>query len=338
MLLLSAAGYSQDAGMIYLKDTAHLFGPGSISTGDFVFNATFTPDGNTVFFTKATVNWNYIVIFYSTRAERGTTRVDGGTTQADAGSTRVDRGAARTGGGWTPPCPVPFTGVYRDTDPFVQADGKRLYFTSDRPEKGGSFKDYNYQLFYVDLHNGEPGTNPIEVDVPLGKIHLNYPSISANGNLYFSGSDTAGDSDIWLCTLENGVYKAPVKLPFNDAHLIDFDPVVAKDESFIIFSSVNRKGLGSVDLWVSFKKGNVWSTPVNMGRQVNSVGHEGAPGLSPDNTKLYFSANHERVTQRPSYPNGKPTAAAVEAYLHSPADGLNQLYEIDISDLPRQKG
>lgn len=323
-MLLSAAGYSQDAGMIYLKDTAHLFGSGSISNGDFVFNATFTPDGNTVFFTKATINWNYIAIFYSTRV--------------DGGATRVDHGAARTSGGWTSPQPVPFTGVYRDTDPFVQADGKRLYFTSDRPEKGASFKDYNYQLFYVDLHNGEPGATPVRIDLPLGKVHLNYPSFAANGDLYFSGSDTAGDSDIWLCALENGVYQAPVKLSFNDAHLIDFDPVVAKDESFIIFCSANRQGFGNGDLWVSFKKGNDWGPPVNMGRQVNSPGRDGAPGLSPDNRRLYFSANREKVTQRPSYPNGKPTAPAVEAYLHSPADGLNQLYEIDISDLRGQKG
>src|SRR5882757_10661825 len=117
MLCFHLPGRSQDFTTIKLKDSARIFGKGSISDGDFIFNASFTTDGNTCFFTKATINWNYLAIFYSTRKN----------------------------GEWAIPQPVPFTGVYRDTDPFVRADGKRLYFASDRPDKGETFKDYNYR-------------------------------------------------------------------------------------------------------------------------------------------------------------------------------------------------
>ena len=109
---------------IAVKDSAHIFGEGKISAGDFVFNTSFTRDGNTVFFSKATVNWNYIAIFY----------------------------AERTVSGWSGPKPVNFTGTFRDTDPFVSADGKRLYFASDRPVGGADFKDYDYHYFYVELN------------------------------------------------------------------------------------------------------------------------------------------------------------------------------------------
>ena len=44
-----------------------VFGKGSISSKDFEFNASFTPDGKTVFFTKALQpNWRRLSIVYST--------------------------------------------------------------------------------------------------------------------------------------------------------------------------------------------------------------------------------------------------------------------------------
>jgi len=123
ILLAQIATRAQTPATITLKDSARIFGKDVISTGDFVFNASFTADGKTVYFSKSTVNFGYIGIFYS-----------------------VDNGS-----GWSKPRPVDFTGVYRDTDPFVSADGNRLYFASDRPLDGQPFKDYQYHFYYVAL-------------------------------------------------------------------------------------------------------------------------------------------------------------------------------------------
>ena len=111
ILIIKITTHAQTPSTITLKDSAHIFGKDVISTGDFVFNASFTPDGKTVFFSKSTNNFGYIGIFYS----------------------------VNNGSGWTAPKPVDFTGVYRDTDPFVPADGKRLYFALDRPLDGQPF-------------------------------------------------------------------------------------------------------------------------------------------------------------------------------------------------------
>jgi Tol biopolymer transport system component len=125
----------------------------------------------------------------------------------------------------------------------------------------------------------------------------------------------------------HGAYQPPVRLSFNDSHLIDIDPVVAKDERFIIFTSVNRKGAGFVDLWISFKNGNGWGAPLNMGSKINTPGRDAAPGLSPDNKTFYFSASRETVTARPA------AGVSVDSLFHSPGNGMPQIYEIDISDL-----
>src|SRR5678816_998767 len=78
-------------------DTAVVFAPGVVSTGD-VFASTFTPDGRMVVFTK----------FSPPRPMTLMTSV------------LVD-------GRWTTPTALPFSGTYRDLDPAFSPDGTRLY-------------------------------------------------------------------------------------------------------------------------------------------------------------------------------------------------------------------
>src|SRR3954447_18493813 len=84
-------------------DTAVVFAPGIVSTGD-VFASTFTPDGKLVVFTK----------FAPPRP------------MALMTSVLVE-------GRWSTPSALPFSGVYRDLDPSFSPDGTRLYFSSARP-------------------------------------------------------------------------------------------------------------------------------------------------------------------------------------------------------------
>lgn len=291
---------------IALKDSARIFGEGAISTGDFVFNASFTPNGSTVFFSKATINWNYIAIYYS----------------------------EKTTVGWSAAKAVGFTGVYRDTDPFVSADGKRLYFASDRPVKGAPFKDYDYHYFYVELAGNKVVSQPVlfELPLPVG-IKANYMSFADNGNAYFHSADGKGDGDLYVCKFKDGRYLPPEVLSFNDKKFFDFDAMVARDESFIVFCSPNRPGLGSTDLWISFKKDTSWTAPVNLGPKINTKGADGAPGISPDNKKLYFTSYREVLTERPIYKDGKATAVAIDKLMHSTKNGMRSIYEIDISGL-----
>ena len=83
--------------------TPVVFAPGVVSTGD-VFASTFTPNGRTVVFTK----------------------VAGGRPLTLMTSHLRD-------GRWSSPETLPFSGVYRDLDPAFTPDGRRLYFSSRRP-------------------------------------------------------------------------------------------------------------------------------------------------------------------------------------------------------------
>src|SRR6185503_5312837 len=85
-----------------------VFGDGIISTGSFDSHPAFTPDGKTLYFLRSTPNFNLWTIVLS-HFERGR---------------------------WNTPEVASFSGQYSDADPFITADGSRLYFISNRPAPG----------------------------------------------------------------------------------------------------------------------------------------------------------------------------------------------------------
>jgi Tol biopolymer transport system component len=286
---------------IQLSDTARVFGQGVISNGDFVYDAAFTPDNKTVFFNIATIGFAYSAILYSTKI--------------------ADK--------WSKPQAVSFTGIYRDNDPFISADGKRLYFSSDRPLPGKPFVDEQLTYFYVELQGNKIVSEPVPFNLPLPNGQSpSYLSFANNGNAYFFLRE-GRDADIYMCEFKNGQYLPPVSLPFNSKDFYDIDPMIARDESFIVFLSVNRKGYGRNDIWVSFKNGQNWSEPVNMGNKVNSSAQEGFPYLSNDGKTLYFDSVREKADR----PKSKLTTKAIMDLMHSTKNEMRHIYEISIADL-----
>jgi OmpA-OmpF porin, OOP family len=64
---------------------------------------------------------------------------------------------------------------------------------------------------------------------------------------------------------------------------------ISADGRTLIFTNCEgRPGLGSCDLFISYKTGDEWSVPENLGKNVNSVSWDSQPSLSADGRKLYF--------------------------------------------------
>jgi Tol biopolymer transport system component len=99
-------------------------------------------------------------------------------------------------------------------------------------------------------------------------------------------------NDIYRSVPRNGVYQEPENLggAINSVHA-DFAPFISPDESFLIFTSVDRPGgFGGSDLYVSFRtEEGQWTEAINMGETVNSAGGELLTSLSPDGRFLFFS-------------------------------------------------
>jgi OOP family OmpA-OmpF porin len=64
---------------------------------------------------------------------------------------------------------------------------------------------------------------------------------------------------------------------------------ISADGRKIIFTScIGREGFGSCDLFQSFKIGDDWTVPENLGPNINSSEWESQPSLSADGRTLYF--------------------------------------------------
>jgi len=78
-------------------------------------------------------------------------------------------------------------------------------------------------------------------------------------------------------------------LPFNQVEYSYAFPHLTFDGSALYFSSNQPGGLGGFDLYVSYFKDNQWSTPQNLGPEVNSDANEITPFFYND--ELYFSSD-----------------------------------------------
>lgn len=77
---------------------------------------------------------------------------------------------------------------------------------------------------------------------------------------------------------------------YNSDKFSNGHPTVFSDQKTMIFVSDKPGGLGGSDLYQSVFDGGSWSTPVNLGDQINSFGNEVFPHLVND-TLLYFASD-----------------------------------------------
>lgn len=87
-----------------------------------------------------------------------------------------------------------------------------------------------------------------------------------------------------------GEWLEPISISANiNSKLNEGTCTISADGRKLIFTSCSgRDGIGSCDLYESNKIGSDWTTPKNLGFNVNSVAWESQPALSADGRTLYF--------------------------------------------------
>jgi len=122
-----------------------------------------------------------------------------------------------------------------------------------------------------------------------------WPSVTADGTLYFFSSREGGYGrhDLYRSRKVKGTHTAVENLgPVINTEASELDPLVAPDESYLIFCSEARGGFGDQDLFVSFRQmDGSWGEPRNMGAGVNTAGEDMRPILSSDGNVLFFTSD-----------------------------------------------
>ncbi|MDF1695510.1 MAG: hypothetical protein P1U56_06745 [Saprospiraceae bacterium] len=184
-------------------------------------------------------------------------------------------------------------------DPMFSPDEKQLYFISNRPYKSGErLKDVD--IWYIN-RTADGWSDPKSAgEVINSSLNEYFVSFSSNRTMYFSSRDISANApryayDIYQSKLQNGKYLEPEKL--SDAintHRYEADVFISPDESYIIFASIRKNGMGRGDLYISFKDANdKWKPAVNMVNEISTENHELCPFVSPDGKFFFYTSNQD---------------------------------------------
>lgn len=183
-----------------------------------------------------------------------------------------------------------------DAAPFLSRDGHRLFFASARP--GGFGSNDNWVSWRSDTKDDFAWEPPVNLGSQVNSPGFDAGSTVRNPELYFasdraSPSSPFGNLDIYLSLVGPGrTYGPAVLVAELSSSGNDLRPTLRFD-ALEIFLSSNRTGtLGADDIWVSTRQGKSkpWSTPVNLGTEINTAAQERMPALSKDGMTLYFAS------------------------------------------------
>lgn len=250
-----------------LPDTsAIVFLPGIVSGDSFDFNACFSADGKSYYFTR---NENDRTLIYVIRHD---------------------------GTRWSSPQLASFTDTaWSQADPAFAPDGK-MYFISNRPKDANdTLRDFDI-WFSTPLPDGE-WSAPENFKAINSDSNEYYMSFTATGNVYFGSSreGSMGQEDIYVSRFENGGYTVPENLGVAiNTDKAEFDPFITHDEKLIIFASSKRDdGFGGADLYYSRFENGAWTKAANLGSHINTATRDFCPYISQDGKFFFFSSNRD---------------------------------------------
>jgi Tol biopolymer transport system component len=244
-------------------------------------------------------------------------------------------------GRWTEPAPVPF---HLDEDfacfePALSADGHTALFLSNRAapgqEQGRGWANQNiFSSRLVDGAWSEPAVLPAPVTTDAAEY---FPSLAADGTLYFSREDEQGHAAIWAAERVGDGFAEPRRLPAAiNVGEANYNATVAPDESWIIVCvDGHPENQGDSDYWISFREeGKGWRPAVNLGDPFNGAGlRASSVSLSPDGRHLFFSTNRS-ITEN-FFPNDRITRTGLLALHSSPGNGSTDIWWVDIDVLDK---
>jgi hypothetical protein len=205
-------------------------------------------------------------------------------------------------GTWSKPRIAGFSGKYFDIEPFLSADGLKLFFSSNRPLEMSDNKPKDFDIWYVHRENkNSEWSHPVNIGAPLNSEENEfYPSIANNNNFYFTCDQrgTKGKDDIFFSQWKNGTYSEPISLSDSiNSNGYEFNAFISPDEAYIIFTAYQREdGFGSGDLYISYKNSDgLWTKAKNLGAEINSAEMDYCPFVDTKTNTLYFTSKRTSV-------------------------------------------
>lgn len=183
---------------------------------------------------------------------------------------------------------------YTEYNPVVSADESVLAFTALRPNTGKTRSgDKFIEEVYISYNTAgtwsEPKVVPIASDYNVGTAGM-----SADGQrmlIFMGGVNDPGNIFTITRTGESWSKPSIIANTINSPKL-ESTASITPDGKTIYFASDRIGGYGGLDIYkIERKSGDTWSSPVNLGAEVNSPDNEDAPFIHPDQRTLFFTSD-----------------------------------------------
>ena len=150
--------------------------------------------------------------------------------------------------------------------------------------------------------------NPVEfkstpLPNPINQFYLQYfPALTGDRQtIVFTARNSpsrtranADEENIYVSNYANGAWSMPASISQNiNTPGNEGTAAISADGSTLVFTICDTKENSSwvCDLFISYKKGDEWSKPENLGSRINSPRWESQPSLSADGRTLFFISN-----------------------------------------------
>jgi hypothetical protein len=201
---------------------------------------------------------------------------------------------------WGPPVNVgaPVNSEADDFCPTIDRDGHQFFFVSRRAIAGScGGSDIYVTRFRNDGGFEQPENLGCEVNSAFDEAGP-FPLPESGGGpvLYFSSArpGLGVGGDLYRSESHGGVFGPAQLVAGVNSAADDGQPNLRRDglELFFYSTRTDPDALGGPDLYVATRASTAdpWSTPLNLGPEVNSPAGETRPSLSWDGTALYFGS------------------------------------------------
>lgn len=233
-----------------------------------------------------------------------------------------------------------FSGRYFDLEPFLSVDGLRLFFASSRPLNDSTDKSKDFDIWYVQRANKNASwSKPVNLGSPVNtEGNEFYPSLAQNNNLYFTAETktSKGKEDIYLSIWKNDHYGSPFSLSDSiNSSGYEFNAYIAPDESYLLFTGYNYPdGLGSGDLYISFKnQEGVWTKAQNL-KEINSNKMDYCPFVDIKTQTLYFTSKRTTIhASKKGFQSLKKLLKEFNKY----QDGSSRIFKVPLNNYLKLK-
>lgn len=229
LLLVAASPAASPSRVLQIVGPAERFAPGVASTQYDEIRLTLSPDGKTA-------------LWFSRNRP-------GGPGGYDIWVSRND------GQRWRPATPVPFNTPGRDFDPAFSADGRVVYFCSDRA--GGQGGD---DLYRVSMGSDGRFGEPVNLGPAVNSVNDEFaPMLSPDGRTLLFSSDRAGGAgghDLYSAAMIGGVAQPAQPLPGNlNTAAQEFDATFLGDGRTLVFARALDFGSARVRQFIAYARG-----------------------------------------------------------------------------------